>query len=71
MHQMSLNSQIEIVIAVCTLHNFMRLHQKGIDISPRPTNTNPTPYVGLFDNVSKKAMNIFRNKLATAIAESC
>jgi len=71
MPQMSLNSQIEIVVAVCTLHSFMQLHEQGIDISPRPPNTNRAPYVGLFDTELKRAMNNFLHQIATAIAESC
>ena len=70
MPQMNLNSQLEIVIAVCTVHNFMRLHESGIPITRRPPSSNCTTYVGLFDNKSKKAMDNFRNQLALEIAES-
>ena len=70
MPQMNLNSQIEIVIAVRTIHNVIRLHESGIPISPRPPSSNRIAYVGLFDNKSKKAMDNFRNQLALEMAES-
>uniref|UniRef100_A0A7C9ADL7 DDE Tnp4 domain-containing protein n=1 Tax=Opuntia streptacantha TaxID=393608 RepID=A0A7C9ADL7_OPUST len=70
MPQMNLNSQLEIVIAVCTVHNFMRLHESGIPMTPRPPSSNRTAYVDLFDKKSKKAMDNFRNQLALEIAES-
>ena len=67
MPKMSLESQIEIVIVVCTLHNFMRLHDREIYIFSRPPSTNPTPFVGLFDQDAKKAIKIIRDQIVTAI----
>ena len=67
MPRMSLDSQIEIVITLCTLHNFMHLHERGVHISPRLPSTNWTPLVGLFDQEAKKVMKIIRNQIATAI----
>jgi len=67
MSKMRLESQIEIVIATCTLHNFMRLHERGINISTRPPSTNRPTFVELFDQDAKKVMKIIRNQIATAI----
>ena len=67
MPQMSLESQIEIVIAACTLHNFIRLHEKGMQISPRSFSADPTPAVNLFDQDGKNAMKEIRNQIANEI----
>lgn len=67
MPQMSLDSQIAIVIAVCTLHNFVRLHEKGMQISPRPLCSDPTPAVKLFDQDAKNVMKEIRNQIANDI----
>ena len=64
---MSLESQIEIVIAACTLHNFIRLHEKGMQISPRSLYAAPTPAVNLFDQDAKNAMKEIRNQIAHEI----
>ena len=67
MPQVSLESQIEIVIAACALHNFVRLHEKGMQISPRPSCADPRPPVNLFDHDAKNAMKEIRNQRANEI----
>jgi len=56
MPQVSLESQIEIVIAACALHNFVRMHDKGMQISPRPLCADSRPPVNLFNQDAKNAM---------------
>ena len=68
---MSLESQIEIVIAICILHNFIHLHERGIHISARPPSTNQRPVVGLLDQNAKNGIKNIRNQIATAIWEGC
>ena len=63
MPKMSLESQIEIVIAVYTLHNLVRLHEKG----PRPLCADQRPFVSLFDQDAKHAMKEIRNQIADEI----
>jgi len=68
---MSLESQIKIVISVCTLHNFICLHERMIQISPRPPCYDRRQFVALFDHDAKEAMKYFRNQIETSTSEGC
>jgi len=68
---MGLESQIEIVIIVCTLDNFICLQERGIQMSPNPLCTDQRPFVALFDQDAKDAMKEIRNQMATAMWERC
>ena len=70
MPQVTLQKQIQIIIAVCTLHNFIRLHRYGIQMSPRPPSTTAQHDDMFLDSNAKQFMNQFRDQLATDMWES-
>jgi len=70
MPQVTLQKQIQIIIAVCTVHNFIRLHRHGIQISSRPPSTAAEHDDTFLDSNAKKFMNQFRDQLATDMWES-
>ncbi|VFQ67143.1 unnamed protein product [Cuscuta campestris] len=69
MPQMKQEHQIQIVIATCTLHNFIRLHRKGKPISLRKQTAQDRPKVMLFDEQTKDSMKQFRDELTLNILQ--
>jgi len=54
----------------CTLYNFIRLHEQGIPISPRPTNVVTIPNVWLYDGRNSEVKNEFRDTIYNMISSS-
>ena len=70
MLQVSRERQIDITISCCALHNFIRMHEKGILILPKPTNITTIPNIGLYDGGNNQAMNECRDAIANMISTS-
>lgn len=68
MPQVISERQIDIIILCCASHNFIRMHEKGMPILPRPANTTTIPNIGLYDARNKQAMNECRDALANMIS---
>ena len=54
MPQMTFEKHIQIIITVCTIHNFVRLQKNGIQISPRLPPTEAEHAGTFFDSDAKK-----------------
>lgn len=70
MPQVTLQKQIQIIIAVCTIHNFIRLHRHGVHISPRPLAIAAEHDDKFLDSNAKKFMNQFRDQLANDMCDA-
>ena len=67
MPQMGLEQQCQIIVACCTLHNFIMLHETGIPITPRDPHVSDPPNVQLYNDVNQLAMDELRDKIAEMI----
>ena len=67
MPQMRLEQQCETIVACCTLHNFILLHQTGTLITPTNPHVSDPPNVQLYNNVNQLAMDELRDKIAEMI----
>ncbi|XP_056696137.1 uncharacterized protein [Spinacia oleracea] len=59
--------QLAIIVATCTLHNFIRLHDLGIPISQVVENMEPRVDFNLIEKTRTKAMEVVRAKIAEEI----
>ena len=59
--------QINVIFASCTLHNMIRLHQKGISISLVDPHVEGTADTTIFDAQRKRAMKHVRDEIADNI----
>jgi len=71
MPQMTLEKQIQMIITVCNLHNFICLYQNGTQISPWLPFTGGGHIDPLLDADAKNFMTQLRTRLANEIWESC
>jgi len=70
MPQVSPQRQIDIIIGSCTRHNLIRIQERGIPISSRPTIVVTIPNVQLYDDCNREAMNEFRDTICNMISSS-
>ena len=68
MPQMRLEQQCEIIIAYCTLHNFIRLHETGTPITPRDPNVSDPPNIQLYNDRNQLAMDEFRDHITKMLS---
>ena len=67
MPQMDKDSQLQIIIACCTLHNYIRLHQQGIPFTHQVEVMEPTEDHTMYDLERKEAMNSVRQQITDEI----
>ena len=70
MPQMDFCYQLQIIVACCTLHNFVRLHELGIPFTHQVEVMGPTEDHTMYDDNRKAAMDIVRNQITDQIWES-
>ena len=66
--QMRLEQQCEIIVACCTLHNFILLHLKGTPITPRDLNVSDPPNVQLYNDRNQLAIDELRDYIAEMLS---
>ena len=60
---------IKKIVACCTLHNFIHLHQiKGVPISARDPNVSDLSNIQMFNNSNQVAIDQFRDKIAEMLS---
>ena len=67
MPQMRLEQQCQIIVACCTLHNFILLHETGTPITPRDPHVSDPPNVQLYNDRNQIAMDELRDEIAEMI----
>lgn len=70
MPQMELRFQLQIIVACCTLHNFIRLHELGIPFTHQVEVMERREDHTMYDPNRKAAMDIVRQEITDQIWES-
>lgn len=67
MPQIDFCYQLQIIVACCTLHNFVRLHELGIPFTHQVEAMEPTKDHTMYDDNRKAAMDSVREQITDQI----
>lgn len=70
MPQMDFTYQLQIIVACCTLHNYIRLHDLGIPFTHQVEVIEAREDHTMYDNIRKEAMNNVRLQITDQIWDS-